>query len=211
MMHDTIRHRATRSLCGVLVSIGLMVPGAAQAGGTAASDALFAAIRTGDAPSVHAAIVGKADINARTEDGVTPVILATRNGHLDLINLLLDAGADPCAADNKGNTALMDATYRGDTASAQRLMVTACAIDQANAVGQTALMMAAQFNRVEIFNDLIDQGANLWAVDRTGRSVIAVATAKGNEAILDLVSEAKLVSEARQTAATRWWDMPSIP
>ena len=45
-------------------------------------------------------------VDARHEQGRTALMLAANNGRLDLCSMLLDAGANPAAADGEGSTAL---------------------------------------------------------------------------------------------------------
>ena len=45
-------------------------------------------------------------MNFMTEKNVSPLILAARNGHQDVVKLLLDKGAEPNMADQNGDTAL---------------------------------------------------------------------------------------------------------
>lgn len=46
-----------------------------------------------------------ADINARTNDGTTPLMLAAKSAKLRLVKLLIEKGADPLLKDKKGKTA----------------------------------------------------------------------------------------------------------
>jgi ankyrin repeat protein len=49
--------------------------------------------------------VNNADINARTEEGITPLHFAAGNGHMDVSRILLAKGADANAkTSNDGNT-----------------------------------------------------------------------------------------------------------
>lgn len=50
-----------------------------------------------------------ADVNARDEDGMTPLMNAAAQGDPGLIHCLLAAGADTQARDNEGKTPLMHA------------------------------------------------------------------------------------------------------
>ena len=56
------------------------------------------AVRKGDMPTVQAMLAAGADVNdKRPGDFATPLLVAIINGHEDLVDLLLDKGADPNA------------------------------------------------------------------------------------------------------------------
>jgi ankyrin repeat protein len=47
-----------------------------------------------------------ADKDLQRNDGSTALIIATKNGHTDLVTILLNSGANPGLEDSEGNTAL---------------------------------------------------------------------------------------------------------
>jgi hypothetical protein len=55
-----------------------------------------------------------AEVNARDELGETPLITATRNGHIRVMEILLDHKAEVNAQSNDGKTALIWAAHMGD-------------------------------------------------------------------------------------------------
>ena len=57
-------------------------------------DALWAAVRNGDAKAVQAALDQGADVNARNEIGISALWIAASKGKLEVIDLLLARGAD---------------------------------------------------------------------------------------------------------------------
>ena len=63
-----------------------------------------------------------AEVNARTNDGVTPLMLAARKGHRDVAELLLTHKADLTARDNYGFTAFHMAADRGHAAMVELLL-----------------------------------------------------------------------------------------
>ncbi|MDF2642828.1 MAG: ankyrin repeat protein, partial [Pseudomonas sp.] len=73
--------------------------------------------------------------------------------------------------DNRGNTALMGAIFKGELAIARRLVYADCAPDMTNNAGQTASMYAALFKRTEILNALTAKGADLSLRDSMGNDV----------------------------------------
>ncbi|MCZ0931742.1 MAG: ankyrin repeat domain-containing protein [Oligoflexia bacterium] len=55
---------------------------------------MLTASQYGDTGVVKRLLAGGANIEARTQNGETPLILAGRYGHADTVQLLLDKGAD---------------------------------------------------------------------------------------------------------------------
>ncbi|MCP5775205.1 ankyrin repeat domain-containing protein, partial [Klebsiella pneumoniae] len=86
--------------------------------------------------------------------GYTGLILAAYHGQRAAVEQLLAAGADPCAQDKRGNTALMGAIFKGEVRIARRLIDATCNPDQRNGAGQTAAMYAAMFQRKELLDAL---------------------------------------------------------
>ncbi len=77
------------------------------------SMALRIAANAGRLEEVKRLLSAGADINARAENGMTPLILASWRGHTKVVELLLREGADVDATTNIGTTALKFATERG--------------------------------------------------------------------------------------------------
>jgi hypothetical protein len=55
------------------------------------------------------------DINAQDERGVTILMIASRQGWIEIVRFLLVNGASPSLKDNQGQTALMKAQANGWT------------------------------------------------------------------------------------------------
>lgn len=71
---------------------------------------LLNAAADGDTYKVYRLLARGADANAKTEDGITALMVATLsawNGHTKIVKALIDAGADVNAETEKGTTALM--------------------------------------------------------------------------------------------------------
>jgi ankyrin repeat protein len=78
--------------------------------------ALHAAL-AGPQPGIATVLVDAgADINARQQDGVTPLHESAHIGHLELTRFLLDHGADPSATDDQGKTPVDTAREQGHAA-----------------------------------------------------------------------------------------------
>jgi ankyrin repeat protein len=79
---------------------------------------------------------------------------------------------------------MLEAAERGDTASVERLIASGAPIDQANASGQTPLLLAVQSNHLAVATRLIDAGANINAQAANQDTPWLLAGALGRTAML---------------------------
>lgn len=101
-------------------------------------------------------------VNAATRlDAYTPLLIAATNGHAELIDVLLQAGADPKSATANGTTGLMFAAASGSV-EAVKLLLDRGTDPRAkeHGRGETALMFAAAFNRPAVVTVLMQRGAD---------------------------------------------------
>jgi ankyrin repeat protein len=99
-----------------------------------------------------------ADIEAKDEDGRTPLHYAVGKNSLDVTRLLIDRGADIEAKDNTGQTPLHIAFGGADIMLNFRLL------------GGTPLQRASGNNALDVARLLIDRGADIAAKDKDGRT-----------------------------------------
>ena len=85
---------------------------AQQVGTWGGLTALHHAVRQGHVEAVLALLDGGAEIDSRTGDGTTPLLLATLNGQWDLASILIEKGGDPNATSNAGATPLYTVVER---------------------------------------------------------------------------------------------------
>src|SRR5688500_20222871 len=105
--------RRTFKAVAVLAAMAVAVPDIRLS--AAASDVADAAMR-GDLVAVRALVARKADVNAPQGDGATALHCAEYRGRPDLVEALLQAGANPKAANRDGSAALWLAREHGDAA-----------------------------------------------------------------------------------------------
>ena len=60
----------------------------------------------GDIEAVKKHIAAGTDVNTRGENGISPLLIAVIEGHLDVVELLISKGADVNIKDDKGMTPL---------------------------------------------------------------------------------------------------------
>jgi ankyrin repeat protein len=127
--------------------------------------ALHWAASAGDLDTARMLLVAGANLRASTRlGGFTPLLLASKNGHGELVGALLDAGAGPEESTVNGTTALMLASASGSVEAASALLDRGAAVNAAeSAMGQTALMFAAAYDRAPVVELLAERGADLAA------------------------------------------------
>ena len=67
---------------------------------------IWEAARTGNIEAVKQHLAAGADVNAKGEEGLTPLHYAAREGHKEITDLLLTNGADVNAKNDEGGTPL---------------------------------------------------------------------------------------------------------
>jgi ankyrin len=121
--------------------------------------------------------------------GNTALHVAVSKGHLDVIRILVEKGANMCAADASDSTALHIATKGGYLNIVQYLADRFAPIDRRNAKNETALLVAAAEGNEKIVSVLIEQGAGIGVRDIDGKSALDIATDKGYTAITQLLKD----------------------
>lgn len=137
------------------------------------------------------AIRGQAakDVDARDEDGWTPLMRAVRNDMPDLARTLLAAGADPEAVDPSGRTALILAAEEGGltgmfvgdgggTDCLRLLLEAGARVDARDAGGDTALMKCCRWHlgdAEEKMRLLLEAGADVDMADGEGVTPLMAA------------------------------------
>src|SRR4029453_14062437 len=85
------------------------------------SSSLHQAVSSGDTSAIRAMLADGSDVNAKNDGGQTPIILAIVTGQYQLIELFLDAHADPFLQDHTGLNAIQWAQRKGRTDLADSL------------------------------------------------------------------------------------------
>mmetsp|Transcript_26074 Transcript_26074/g.30886 ORF Transcript_26074/g.30886 Transcript_26074/m.30886 type:complete len:249 (-) Transcript_26074:136-882(-) len=109
--------------------------------------------------------------NLSSEYGMhTPLILATRHSHRDLVIMLLDAGVDIDGVDGSGHTALHIAAEEGLVSMMELLLDKGAAVDCLNAHGATPLHLATHALKLASIQVLMAYGASATRRDLHGRN-----------------------------------------
>jgi len=128
-------------------------------------------------------------VNEIILQGATPIFLAAEVNNLDVIKVLVEAGADPLLASERGTTPLIMAAGGGTDVQRERaLEERATAIEttkflvehgaDVNAAGQygwTALHAAAYQGMNDVIEYLVSKGANIDQKDEFGQTALSIS------------------------------------
>jgi len=180
------------------------------------SESLMNAVGKGQTETVRVFLDAGADVNAKTQIGVTALTVATQAGHTEIVALLTAAGArkseviepkareergrplvrrgkperDVDARDNLGQTALMRAASEGHTDTVLTLLEAGANVNAKTDHGMTALLNAVGEGQTETVRVLLDAGADVNAKTQIGVAALTVATQAGHTEIVELLKKA---------------------
>jgi len=135
-----------------------------------------------------------AEIEARNENGDTPLIRAAGFGQTDIVRLLLETGADPEATNKGGSTALAAAACEcavasmHDTLDIEKMLLEKRGAKGArDKQGGMALLAAAAWGRVQNVKLLLDNGAPIEATDDEGNTALMISASGSAVSTIDTV------------------------
>jgi ankyrin repeat protein len=123
-------------------------------------------------------------------------MLAANSGQLDIVNLLLAAGAEVDAKDELGWTAMMKACYndlqdRGYPEVVKRLIEAGADPNQRIAYGIRPLMLAAGYGEAAVCEALLAGGADVLARNDGGLTALMMVKDKFYVDVINLLHEAE--------------------
>eukprot|EP00746_Dinoflagellata_sp_MGD_P069116 gnl/MRDRNA2_/MRDRNA2_28345_c0_seq1.p1 gnl/MRDRNA2_/MRDRNA2_28345_c0~~gnl/MRDRNA2_/MRDRNA2_28345_c0_seq1.p1 ORF type:complete len:2680 (+),score=576.91 gnl/MRDRNA2_/MRDRNA2_28345_c0_seq1:800-8041(+) len=126
--------------------------------------ALHGAAERNDIEMAKRLLKMSANAQAKMSDGTEPQHLASKKGHLPILEVLLTADKTNCASvqtqDNDGHSSLWFAAESGSAAVCQRLVQAKSAIDLTDVKGLNALMIAAMNGHSSTVTCLLDLKAS---------------------------------------------------
>ena len=170
-------------------------------------------VRDGDLEGVQDYLDAGLDINAKDQNGSTPLHWAALEGHKEIVEFLINKQADVNAKDNTGNTpldlairyerlsiadllraeggntaeeliTLINAATNGDFASVQEQLDAGVDINARDKNGWTPLHWAALGGYTKIVGILIDNGAQINATDELGDTPLDFANVESAKLLI---------------------------
>lgn len=131
------------------------------------------------------------NVNARDDNGYTPLHAAAYGGYLDVIKYLIEKGAD-VNADNNGYTPLHTAANTDHLDVVKYLIDRGADVNAKSDSGRTPLHNASislSGGSLDIVKYLIEKGANPNAIDGDGKTPLQRANEKGISDIVEYLAE----------------------
>ncbi|XP_067661816.1 serine/threonine-protein phosphatase 6 regulatory ankyrin repeat subunit B-like [Haliotis asinina] len=134
------------------------------------------------------------DINGRVWCGRTAVMLAAENGHKDVVELLVDKGADVSIVDETGDN-ILHCACRGGDVEVVKYILSQEMVD-INSLGhrkKTPAMVAGQEGHMKVVELLAKLRADLSLSDVSGSNILHIACYCGQINIVNYILSLKLV------------------
>ena len=127
-------------------------------------------------------------VNSQNANGATALSWAAHNGDINMIDALLQSGADTNLSNNRGYTPLMMACIHEHEAAAIYLLRHGALPDHRTSDSRsTALMFAAWKGLGEVVKELIKAGADMNLEDAHGHRAISISEGEGHRDITLLI------------------------
>uniref|UniRef100_A0A8P4JZR6 SOCS box domain-containing protein n=1 Tax=Dicentrarchus labrax TaxID=13489 RepID=A0A8P4JZR6_DICLA len=121
---------------------------------------LFTAAQSGQLAALRFLLKHGADINSQAADGATALYEAAKNGHEEVVELLLSQKAD---ANKPGKTGIITAPHRRPERNIVSMLIQATSKTRVCRTGISPLHLAAERNRDDILETLIEAGFDVNA------------------------------------------------
>jgi hypothetical protein len=181
--------------CVIAVEELLMGDGATVADASRVyGNALLSVVNAGNADVVRRLLSANADLSVRDEDGWSALHFAACRGWINIVEMLLDAKADPSVqnTDVDGSTALHVAVRRRQNECVKMLLDAQAEVSVRNNAGWTALHLAAdRWGNEESVKMLLDAKADVSVQENDGRTALHLAAKCGYTECVKMLLGAK--------------------
>ncbi|XP_061667440.1 kinase D-interacting substrate of 220 kDa B [Syngnathoides biaculeatus] len=127
------------------------------------------------------------EVDGRSDNGQTPLMLAAEQGSLDIVQELIRQGANVNLDDVDCWSALISAAKEGHVEVVKELLENSAYIEHRDMGGWTALMWASYKGRVEVTKALLENGANPNTTGQYSVYPIIWASGRGHADIVKLL------------------------
>ncbi|CAL9686452.1 unnamed protein product [Knipowitschia caucasica] len=152
-----------------------------------AVQSLFGYVEEENLPAIRAHLDKFRDVDSRSDNGQTPLMVAAEQGNLDIVQELIRRGANVNLDDIDSWTSLICAAKEGHFEVVQELLENGANLEHRDMGGWTALMWAAYKGRTEVARQLMEKGANPNITGQYSVYPIIWAAGRGHAEIVHLL------------------------
>lgn len=164
---------------------------------------LWKAARAGDIIRVQSLISSGADVNAKNEDGLTPIYSAIKYGQKAVVELLISHEADVNAKTENGETPLHYSARQGHADIAELLLANGADINAIDNATRTPLNYALRWGKQDVAELLVAKDVDVNAKDSTGGAPLHYASSRGYDNIVGhLIAKGADVNAKRANGET---------
>ncbi|WP_448218545.1 ankyrin repeat domain-containing protein [Endozoicomonas sp. 2B-B] len=139
------------------------------------NQAFYDACYYGDLDQVERSLAEGVNVNAVMTDGLTALMLASINGHTDIVERLINAGAEVNTARNEdGGTPLLFAAQENNSDCVKLLINKGADLNAEAKNGATPVSIAAAMGNTDCLKALIEAKANLNTRDEDGVTALFI-------------------------------------
>ncbi|KAL7554995.1 hypothetical protein ACHAWF_018953 [Thalassiosira exigua] len=129
--------------------------------------------------------------------GITPLMLASQEGSLEVARELLVKGALPNATTIRGSTSLIQACHFGQVEVVEELLRRGAQVDQANFKNTTALMRASQEGHEDVVRLLLSNKAGVNRRNDERMTALMLSSQRGHASIVRILVAAGALLDAK--------------
>lgn len=130
----------------------------------------------------------KIDLNAKDDDGFTALTVASKEGHIKIVEMLLNAKADINVKTLENNTALMVATANRHIDIVRLLLTAKSDVNAISTRGATALLLASGLGNIELVKLLLNAKAEVNIITMPNvPTALIMASSEGHLSIVKLL------------------------
>ncbi|KAK7904331.1 hypothetical protein WMY93_016938 [Mugilogobius chulae] len=152
-----------------------------------AVQSLFAYVEEENLAAIKAHLDKFRDVDSRSDNGQTPLMVAAEQGNLEIVQELIRRGANVNLDDIDSWTSLICAAKEGHIEVVQELLENGANLEHRDMGGWTALMWAAYKGRTEVAQLLMEKGANPNITGQYSVYPIIWAAGRGHAEIVHLL------------------------
>ncbi|XP_071178978.1 ankyrin-3-like [Mytilus edulis] len=126
------------------------------------------------------------DVNYCREDGCSPLLYASQEGHVDVVKELLQHSADVNKCDNNGVSPLYIASHYGHVNVVKELLQHSADVNKCKHNGVSPLYKASRRGHIDVVKELLQHSADVNKCNNNDVSPLYIASQKGH---VDVVKE----------------------